>query len=718
MIIRETELNLLVPSPELLVRLASQDRPMGISAGPPRIRFLRETYFDTADQALRKRGMTCKLRQSQGEAPVVVVTAGEGPDSEGITSRSRLTAASVGFGIFETLRGDSEVAVQIQKFVDPADLRPQISLDIQRLGRLHRSGLFRRPTLFLYFDRITIQAGGGSSVTHEIRIRRRRPGGPLIRDLGQMLRDEFHLFPDGLTTFQRAQRVLALERKLPDSELSPYALKLALALFKEGQVGLIQREELLSLPTFRGSGEDAARALASDLTGFHDLEIQRIGASEPREGRPVVEVWVAPDCGEMECESGKLRNLVWYPWHALLELVGRGGIRDPDLLSALLLLTRKRLSGGLDWIPPFRGPGGSNTAAEFSGFLGAGEEGTETEILAVDAVLPQLRKAEKHSESLAARLNAVRAFTTGLREIFIREVGTLKEQILSQEGDSPDPAPILLLDLLSVRIRGLVDRLYQVAREDLFPQLEERGFHVRTWAGIMREDRRALLELFSEKYLPNLQVVGDWGPAFVPEMPPAGCALGISARAPGSAATRFYHVVLHPETPSFLQIPGSKVVLPLEELIRGFLFYRFPELERAETHLFRFRTTEVTVRKTTRLPIVTPPPDADAEVREPLPADHTDADAEEGESLPPKDPDASSQVEGPSQPEVLVREFPESVVIHVLTHRKMPETHQAQLLRALERQVARGTPLIGWGDLYAVNGPLDLSGMAALLEEE
>ena len=65
--IRETELNLFVPSPELLVRLASGDRPLGIRAGPPHIKSLRETFFDTPDQALRRRGMTCKLRQVEGE---------------------------------------------------------------------------------------------------------------------------------------------------------------------------------------------------------------------------------------------------------------------------------------------------------------------------------------------------------------------------------------------------------------------------------------------------------------------------------------------------------------------------------------------------------------------------------------------------------------------------------------------------------------------------
>ena len=46
----------------------------------------------------------------------------------------------------------------------------------------------------------------------------------------------------------------------------------------------------------------------------------------------------------------------------------------------------------------------------------------------------------------------------------------------------------------------------------------------------------------------------------------------------------------------------------------------------------------------------------------------------------------------------------------------MPENLQAQLLRALERQVSLRTPLIGWSDLYPVMGPLDLAGLEDLME--
>jgi hypothetical protein len=64
---------------------------------------------------------------------------------------------------------------------------------------------------------------------------------------------------------------------------------------------------------------------------------------------------------------------------------------------------------------------------------------------------------------------------------------------------------------------------------------------------------------------------------------------------------------------------------------------------------------------------------------------------------------------GPDHEEAL-----ESIVTRVLVHRSMPEDFQSQLIRALERQVSRRKPLIGWSDLFVVEGPLDLVGLEEL----
>ena len=156
--------------------------------------------------------------------------------------------------------------------------------------------------------------------------------------------------------------------------------------------------------------------------------------------------------------------------------------------------------------------------------------------------------------------------------------------------------------------------------------------------------------------------------------------------------TRFFHMVLRKDPPSFLPVPGSATVLPLEEAVRGYFLHQLPELEQAETSMFRFTTGSARVR--------TPAP---------RPEPPTGPGSQEVEFAPvqtePGQPPAPSTVE-----------TRESVVVRVMVHSKMPESYQTQLVRALERQVTRRNPLIGWSDLYPVAGPLDLTGLDDLLK--
>jgi hypothetical protein len=698
--IRETELNLFVPSQELLVRLASEERPLGVRAGPPRIMSIRETYFDTADQTLRRRGMTCSLRQVSGDEPSVVVTVGEGPDSENITSRSRLTAEAIGAGVFETLLGDSEPATQVQKFVDPTQLRPQIALDIQRLGRVYRGGLFLKPVLLLFFDRITVQAGGSISIFHEISLRKRRDTGPLIRDLAKILRDQYHLFPDGLNRLLRAYRLLAVEQKSKDHGLSPYGLRLALAVLSKGNMGLVRKGQDLRIPTFGGSGEDAARALTADLMCTPDLPLKRLGTTEPREGRAVAELWTIPDSSLSMDSSAGSNSLRWYPWQKLLEDVGRADLRDPTLIASLLLLTRRKLLGQIPWFsevnraePGLVGdsPGTQDTEAEEP-------RATEQELATADQLLPLLRTIENPQENTAARVAALSALSGDLSDLFLREMTQLKGRILSEEGGKALQASVQLVDLLSIRIRGVVDRLYRCLKEDLSAALAEVGIQLRSWNALSDQEKRNVLDQFMEDQFPGMKVAPEWGPSFVPEMPLSGCAVGLMARYPGVQGTRFFHMVLKKDQPSFIRVPGTLGILPLEEAIRGYFLGQIPEMAGAEIHMFRFTTGAATIRKTVPRPETVNGEESEGTIQ------------------------AQGSAEAPTtQAKAASRELTEtrqSVVVRVLIHQGMPESFQTQLLRALERQVNRPNPMIGWSDLYPVTGPLDLSGLDQFLGGE
>jgi hypothetical protein len=300
-------------------------------------------------------------------------------------------------------------------------------------------------------------------------------------------------------------------------------------------------------------------------------------------------------------------------------------------------------------------------------------------------------------------VKAASELSKNLSHLFFQDVTRTKGKILSKETGEGEAAPIQLADLISIRVRGMIDRLYRCLGDGLLDDLQERGVHLRTWSGLMHADRKAILESFADELLPTMQVAPEWGPSFIPDMPLAGCAVGIMARNPGFEGTRFFHVVLGKDPPSFVAVPGSAMVLPLEEVIRGYFLNHMPELEQAETFMFRFTTGAATIRVPR---VVTDPPSFATEGE--VGAESPSAAGGAVDSTP-------AALTAPTAAPVF-DEKRESVVVRVLVHRKMPEGHQAQLIRALERQVTRRDPLIGWSDLYPVTGPLDLSGMDLLLE--
>src|SRR2546422_2868670 len=51
-----------VPALDLLNRMVGEALPLGLRSGPVEPFFQRDVYFDSADWALRRRGVTCRFR--------------------------------------------------------------------------------------------------------------------------------------------------------------------------------------------------------------------------------------------------------------------------------------------------------------------------------------------------------------------------------------------------------------------------------------------------------------------------------------------------------------------------------------------------------------------------------------------------------------------------------------------------------------------------------
>ena len=309
-------------------------------------------------------------------------------------------------------------------------------------------------------------------------------------------------------------------------------------------------------------------------------------------------------------------------------------------------------------------------------------EPDEMELKRFDQLLPLLRVIENPREDLGTRVVTLSALSRDLSRLFLREMTQLKGRILSYGEEGEVQRSVQLVDLLSIRVRGVVDRLYSCMENELSGKLRDAGLHLCSWSTLSTEERSAVLQRFNEEHLSGMKVAPEWSPSFVPEMPLSGCAVGVLARYPDSEGTRFFHMVLPKDQPSFLQVPGTHEVLPLEEAVRGYFLTEIPELAGASTHMFRFTTGAATVR-------------------EPAPLPETMVMEESEPTKEDSDSGGLSEAQARSAPGESV-ETRQSVVVRIMIHQSMPESYQGQLLRALERQVNRANQIIGLSDLFPV----------------
>jgi hypothetical protein len=97
-----------------LEALARAELPLGARSGPPRRSAHRDVYLDTRDEALRERGIVCRLRVGE-RAPhrLLLRLAGNGA-SEQVSAPVRSASAA------SALDEDTAVRRRLQSLVDTA----------------------------------------------------------------------------------------------------------------------------------------------------------------------------------------------------------------------------------------------------------------------------------------------------------------------------------------------------------------------------------------------------------------------------------------------------------------------------------------------------------------------------------------------------------------------------------------------------------------------
>lgn len=639
-------------APGVLEAIARGPAPEGFSADAPSRSTHRDVYHDTGDGELERRGGWARVRhRTRGRRTVAVRT----PD--GRTLRAPLAEDEPPFG------GDSAPVRALRACVDPARLRPRLEVATDRWTRrvAGPEGEAR-----VACERRTARAGDVAAELEEVMVRCTAPA-PLVA----ALRREHGVVRRRLDPLRSARGALEEARlaRLEDAVRS--ARRVAVLALEDGAIGMLRRRGTLRVPSGEGAGEEACRDVLREAGGG-EQRVRLLGTSPGGHGEAAVEVWLA------EGELPEAEGIVRLPLEEALASVGSPALRDRDTLAALHVAARSGLAereaaGEGDEVARRTLAGLPEAEGDRAGPLPKGSLlNMELSLLAFNRRVMGL--AADPAVPLLERLRFLAIFGGNLDEFFRVRVAGFKRQLAlgSSKRTLDGVTPQLQLDAIAARARLLVGRAYALLRDVLLPELGRRGVGVVPLDEVGPEERKRLRERVDREIRPLLAPLTA-GPGHpFPQVRNLRPALAALLEDPGGRERRLGIVELPDDVPRFLPLGDGRFVA-LEELVRDLFPELYPGLRSGEPRVFRAtRSAE-------------------------LHLDHAGAR------------DLLHAVEE----QVRKRRF--RPVVRLEVEAGTPPELRRVLLREL-RFEAPGLPMsLGEGDVYEVDGPVDLGGLRELV---
>jgi polyphosphate kinase len=279
-----------------------------------------------------------------------------------------------------------------------------------------------------------------------------------------------------------------------------------------------------------------------------------------------------------------------------------------------------------------------------------------------------LALAEDAATPVLERAKFLAIFSSNLDEFFQVRVASLHDKVAAGlSNPSPDGlTPADQLKAIRPRVEELIARQAEVFLGDIVPALANAGIVLSEWESLDEDDREFLVDVFQRRIFPVLTPLAvDPGHPF-PYISNLSLNLAVSVRDPGNGARRFARLKVPPLLPRFVVMPDGERFVAVEQLIAAHLDTLFPGMEIEEHDTFRVtRNADVTLE-----------------------------DDEEADDLL-----AAVELE------LRRRRFGRAVRLEVST--TMAEETRELLMRELELEP---------GDVYVVDGPLELSGLMAVYD--